>query len=130
MPLKKMVEASTMSAMTSVKDFSGLFKDAGSQWLTDKAPRLGAALAYYTAFSLAPLLVIVIAIIGFFFGHDAATRPLSGALENLVCGDSAKAVEAMIASANAPTAGIFATVVGVVMLIVGALGLFGQLQDA
>jgi len=116
--------------MQYISDLWGLFKDAGSSWMEDKAPRLGAALAYYTAFSLAPLLVIVIAIIGFFFGQEAATGQLTGQMERLVGEDGAKAVETMIANANEPATGVFATIVGVVMLIVGALGLFGQLQDA
>jgi membrane protein len=116
--------------MPNFSDIWGLFQDAGSQWMEDKASRLGAALAYYTAFSLAPLLVIVIAIIGFFFGREAAMGQLSAQIESLVGEDGAKAVEAMVASADKPATGLFATIVGVAMLLVGALGLFGQLQDA
>ena len=119
-----------MNALPSLKDMWGLFKRAGSQWLEHKASRLGAALAYYTAFSLAPLLVIVIAIVGFVFGRDAATGQMSGQIESMVGEDGAKAVETIVASANKPASGIFATVVGLVMLLVGALGLFSQLQDA
>jgi membrane protein len=119
-----------MNALPNLKDMWGLFKRAGSQWLEHKASRLGAALAYYTAFSLAPLLVIVIAIAGFVFGRDAAAGQMSGQIENMVGEDGAKAVETIVASANKPASGIFATVVGLVMLLVGALGLFSQLQDA
>jgi membrane protein len=119
-----------MNALPNLKDMWGLFKRAGSQWLEHKASRLGAALAYYTAFSLAPLLVIVIAIVGFVFGRDAATGQMSGQIESMVGEDGAKAVETIVASANKPASGIFATVVGLVMLLVGALGLFSQLQDA
>jgi membrane protein len=119
-----------MSASPITNDVWGLFKDAGSQWMEHKAPRLGAALAYYTAFALAPLLVIVIAIVGLVFGRDAAMGQISGQIENVVGDDGAKAVESMVAGANHPASGIFATMVGIVMLLVGALGLFAQLQDA
>jgi membrane protein len=107
-----------------------LFKAAGAQWLEDKAPRLGAALAYYTVFSLAPLLVIVIAIAGFVFGAQAAEGQLTAQIRNLVGEEGAQAIQAMVASANKPATGTLAAIAGVVMLLIGAAGLFGQLQDA
>ena len=119
-----------MDAVPNVKEYWGLFKDAGIHWMDDNAPRLGAALAYYTAFSLAPLLVIVIAIVGLVYGREAVTGQLAGQIESLVGEDGAKAVQSMVASASQPTSGAVATILGVVMLLVGALGLFGQLQDA
>jgi membrane protein len=119
-----------MHAIPSLGEISDLFKKAGSQWVEDRAPRLGAALAYYTAFSLAPLLVIVIAVIGMVFGRDAAAGQIAGEIEGLVGPDGAKAVESMVASANQPASGILATIIGIVILFVGALGLFAQLQDA
>jgi membrane protein len=119
-----------MSSVPNWKDTWNLFKSAGSQWVEDKAPRLGAALAYYTAFSLAPLLVIVIAVVGIVFGPDAATGHISAQIESVVGKDGAKAVETMVASANKPASGVIATFVGLAMLLLGALGLFGQLQDA
>jgi membrane protein len=119
-----------MNAVPNMKEMWGLFKSAGFRWMEHKAPRLGAALAYYTAFSLAPLLVIAIAIVGLVFGRDAATGQISAQIESVVGADGAKAVETMVASANKPASGIFATMVGVIMLLLGALGLFGQLQDA
>ena len=108
----------------------GLFRDAGWQWMEHKSPRLGAALAYYTAFSLAPLLVIVVAIVGAVFGRDAAMGHLAQQIEGMIGSDGAKAVELMVASASKPASGVFATVISVLMLLVGALGLFAQLQDA
>jgi membrane protein len=119
-----------MDAMPRLKDVWGLFKDAGSQWLEHKAPRLGAALAYYTAFSLAPLLVIVIGIVGLVFGREAASGQIADQMESVVGKDGAKAIETMVANASEPTSGVVATLIGIVMLLVGALGLFGQLQDA
>src|SRR5438876_5357465 len=107
-----------------------LLKDAGSEWLTDKAPRLGAALAYYTIFSLAPLLVIVTAIAGFVFGQEAVSGYLTREIQGLVGDEGAKAVQAMVASAREPKTGVIANLIGVALLIFGAIGLFGQLQDA
>lgn len=105
-------------------------KDAGSQWVSDKAPRLGAALAYYTVFSIAPLLVIAIAVAGLAFGREAAQGQVSQQVQHLVGKEGGEAVEAMVQSASDTGRGTVATVLGVVMLLVGAAGLFGQLQDA
>src|ERR1700704_1751309 len=111
----------SMADKPNMRAMLGLFKAAGSRWVENKAPRLGAALAYYSAFSLAPLLVIVIAIVGLVFGREAATGQIAGQMESVVGEDGAKAVEAMVASANQPASGILATIVGVIMLLVGAL---------
>jgi membrane protein len=112
----------------------GLLKEAGREFVEDKAPRLGAALAYYTAFSLAPLLVIVISIAGLFYrsqgGQEAVQGHLTQQIQNLVGPEGAKAVEAMVANASKPAAGTVASIVGIIMLLVGAGGLFGELQDA
>jgi membrane protein len=114
-----------------IKDYWTLLKDAGSQWLDDKAPRLGAALAYYTIFSIAPLLVIAIGVIGFLFGrHEAVQQQIVGQIKDLVGGEGGKAIETMVASASHPGTGILGTILGVVMLLFGAISLFGQLQDA
>jgi membrane protein len=110
--------------------FWALLKDAGSEWVEDKAPRLGAALAYYTAFSLAPLLVIVIAIAGLVFGQQAVQGHLSAQIQGLVGAEGAQAVETMVANANKPATGTLASILGIVMLLVGAGGLFGELQDS
>jgi len=107
-----------------------LFKEAGKEWLEDKAPRLAAALAYYAIFSLAPLIVIVIGIVGLIFGQEAAEGQLVGQLENLIGPEGERAILAMVESASRPGSGVVGTVLGLVMLLVGATGLFGQLQDA
>jgi membrane protein len=112
------------------KAFWEVLKCAGSQWLEDKAARLGAALAYYSIFSIAPLLIIVIAIAGFVFGHQAVEGQVSEQIRDLVGEEGANAIQAMVANASKPGSGIIATVVGVAMLFLGATGLFGQLQDA
>jgi membrane protein len=97
--------------------------------MEDDAPTLGAALAYYTVFSLAPLMTIAIAMAGFFFGKEAAQGQIFDELRVLLGEQGGKAVEEMVQSANAqPTAGIVATIISIVMLLVGASGVFGQLQ--
>jgi membrane protein len=107
-----------------------LLKTAGAEWLEDKAARLGAALAYYTVFSIAPLLLMVIALAGLVFGRQAAQGQVVAQLRNLVGPPGAEAIEAMLASASRPEARYTATGTGAVLLLLGAMGLFGQLQDA
>jgi membrane protein len=108
-----------------------LLKQTASEWMEDDAPSLGAALAYYTVFSLAPLMTIAIAIAGFFFGKEAAQGQIFDELRVLLGEEGGKAVEEMVQSASAqPTAGIVATIISVVMLIFGASGVFGQLQTS
>ena len=110
--------------------FWGLLKTTFAEWSKDKAPRLGAALAYYTAFSLAPLLVVVIAITGLVLGQDAARTNILEQMAGVVGEGSASAVEEMLDYAGRPRNGIIATIIGIVTLLFGAGGVFGQLQDA
>jgi len=91
---------------------------------------MGAALAYYTVFSLAPLLLIVIAIAGLVFGADAARGEIFGQLRGLMGDDAAKGIEALLASVSKPSEGIAATVIGIGVLMIGATTVFGELQDA
>ena len=107
-----------------------LLRDAFRDWSDDKAPRLGAALAYYTVFSLAPLLVLVIGIAGLVFGDEAVRGEVQNQMRGLLGGNGARAVEDMIAGARRPASGTAASIVGIVLLLVGASGVFGQLQDA
>ena len=107
-----------------------LLKRTFSKWNEDHAPQLGAALAYYTVFSLAPLLLIVIAIAGLVFGQEAAQGEIIGQIQGLVGEESAKAIQSMIEEARKPAAGIIATLSAIVMLLIGATGVFAQLQEA
>src|SRR6476646_335489 len=107
-----------------------LTKEAGSDWIHDRAPRLGAALAYYTVFSLVPFLVVVIAGIGLVFGEEASQSAILSQIAELVGEQTAAAIKDMIQRANQPSTGIFATAVAVATLLIGASGVFGQLQDA
>ncbi|MGE0398450.1 MAG: YihY/virulence factor BrkB family protein [Kofleriaceae bacterium] len=107
-----------------------LLKETGSDWLEDKASRLAAALAFYTLLSLAPLLVLVVSIAGLVFGDDAARGEVTGQLQALIGTDGAKAVESVLANAKTPSSGILGTIVGVAILLFGASGVFGELQDS
>jgi membrane protein len=107
-----------------------LLKDAWADFLEDKAPQLGAALAYYTVFSLAPLLVIVLAVAGMAFGPDAVQKQLDTQLQGFLGEEGAKGVQAMVAVANEPKSGTVAVVIGVVAMIFGATGVFIQMQDS
>jgi membrane protein len=100
-------------------------------WLEDKAPQLGAALAYYTVFSLAPMVLLFFAVFGMIYGNsEVARREILQQLYSLLDRSSAKAVQDIAASVGQPTAGAIATVVGIAVALFGASGVFGQLQDA
>ncbi|HXW01096.1 MAG TPA: YihY/virulence factor BrkB family protein [Anaerolineae bacterium] len=107
-----------------------LLKETFSEWSEDKASRLAAALAYYTVFALAPLLIIVIAVAGLVFGQEAARGELVTQIQGLVGQEGAQLIETMIESASKPTSGIIATTIAIATILFGASGLFGQLQDA
>jgi membrane protein len=99
-------------------------------WIDDYAPSMGAALAYYTMFSVAPLLVIVIAMAGIMFGNDAAQGHVLAELRGLMGEEGARAVEDLLRSASDPEQSALAAVVGILTLLVGATTVFGELQSA
>ena len=100
-----------------------------NEWINDRASRKGAALAFYTVFSLAPILIISIAIAGLFFGKEAARGEIFGQVRELLGTDAASAVQAMIQSASRPGAGLIATLIGIVTLCVGATTALAELKD-
>jgi membrane protein len=108
----------------------GLLKETFSEWRKDNAARLGAALAFYSVFSLAPLLIIVISISGLVFGQDAVQGRVVEQIGGLVGSDAARSIEAIIRNAREPASGIIAGTAGILTLLLGAAGVFGQLQDA
>ncbi|MBX9583297.1 MAG: YihY/virulence factor BrkB family protein [Gemmataceae bacterium] len=105
-------------------------KRTGQEFMADKAMRLGAALSFYTALSLAPLLLVVIGIAGLVFGPDAARGELAAQLKGLIGEDGANTVQEMLAKNTTTGGGVLSTVAGAVTLLVGATGVFGSLQDA
>ncbi len=113
-----------------LKDIFPLLKETFQEWQEDKSSRLAAALAYYTVFSLAPLLVIAIAIAGAIFGEEAARGEIVGQIQGLVGNQGAEVIEAAINNANKPDTSSIASLISVVVLFFGASGVFAQLQDA
>jgi membrane protein len=107
-----------------------LVRAALSSWIDDYAPSMGAALSYYTVFSLAPLLLIVVSVAGLVFGEEAVRGELFAQLQQLMGDDAAKAVQSLLASVSQPTHGVIGTAVGVAVLLFGATTVFGELQDA
>jgi len=105
-----------------------LAKEAGSAWVDDFAPSMGAAIAYYTAFSIAPMLIIVIAIAGLVFGSEAAGGYIYAQLGALLGDQGAQTVQAMVESAQDTGEGILATAIGVALLVVSATTVFAELQ--
>ena len=100
-----------------------------NQWTEDKAPRLGAALAYYAAFSIAPLLILLVAVVGLFYKEDTLSR-IQSQIAMMAGSNAAEALVATIRGVNSTGGRGTATVISLVTLIIGATGMFGQLQDA
>jgi membrane protein len=107
-----------------------LLGQAWSGWNHDNAPRLGAALAYYTLFSLAPLLIIVIAVVGMVFGQEAAQGRIVGEMRGLLGDAGAVALEDMVKQSRKVETGLLATAVAVLTLFLGASGAFVELKGA
>ncbi len=108
-----------------------LLKEAAKEWDKDKCPRLGAALSYYTFFSLAPILVIAIAIAGFFFGAEAARGQVVDQLRGLIGTDGSVAIQLLLENAwQHSEGGVFAAIIAFIVLIAGATGAFIELQDS
>jgi membrane protein len=110
--------------------FWSLLKETGTSWLAHKDARLGAALAYYSIFSIGPLILIAIAVAGLVFGQDAVRGEVSRQVEGLLGPIGAQAVESMLADASRPRDGLFATAFGIAALLFAAVGVVVQLKDA
>jgi membrane protein len=107
-----------------------LIHDSVAAWSDDYAPSMGAALAYYSLFSMAPLIVIAIAVAGLVFGEEAARGEILVQLQGLMGEDGAHAVQGLLASVKEPGEGILATLIGLAALVLGALGVFRELHSA
>jgi membrane protein len=116
--------------MRLLKAIGTLFKDAFHSWSEDKVSRMSAALAYYTIFSIAPLLLIVTAIAGIVFGTEATQRELIWQIKGLIGDQGAAGIQMVLQSANRPKSGLFASAIGIIVLIFGATGVFSELQDS
>ncbi|HET9909698.1 MAG TPA: YihY/virulence factor BrkB family protein [Anaerolineales bacterium] len=116
-----------MKALSNLLD---LFKRAYQDWKEDRASRLAASLAYYTIFSIAPLLVIAIAVAGFIWERESVEAQVIGQIHGLVGTEGAIFVGSLIESASGQAEGVIATVVGIITLLFGALGVFNELHNA
>jgi membrane protein len=116
-------------ALTSIP-WRQLTKETATKWMDAKPFRLAAALAYYTLFSMAPLLVVAVGIAGLVFGEEAARGQIFGPLQSILGPQSADAVQNAVSAASVKSSGVLATLAGVVTLLVGASAVFGELQDA
>jgi membrane protein len=112
------------------RDFGGLIRESASEWSDDNALRLSASLAFYTLLSLAPLLVVIVAIAAMAFGRKAAEGQLAWEIQGMLGMDQARAVEALILGALKPHQGGIATVISVITLLLGATAVVVELQDA
>lgn len=112
------------------RQWSVILRAAIDSWLHDRAPSMGAAIAYYTVFSLAPVLILIIAVAGLAFGQRAAEGALVDQIAALVGRESAGAIQAMLRSASGTRSGIIATAAGLGALVLAATGVFGELQAA
>lgn len=113
-----------------MRDWLTLFRETFTEYFDDGAPRLGAALAFYTIFSLPALLILVIAVAGLAFGVEAAQGQIVNEVRGFIGEESAKTLQTVIESARQPESGIIATIVGLITLLIGATGVFGELEDA
>ncbi len=120
-----------MHLKMSVKEAISILKETFSEWMEDQAPTLGAALAYYTVFSLAPVLIIAISIAGLVFGKEAAQGQIFDQLRGLLGDESGRAIQVMVQNASAePATGLASALIGFATLLFGASGVFGQLQTS
>jgi membrane protein len=113
------------------KGIVALFKNTAHDWIQHKCPQLGAALAYFTVFSLAPLVLVLLAVFGLIYGgSDHARQKITEQLQYLIDPSGIKVIQDIATNASKPHAGFIATAIGIVLALSGASGVFGQLQDA
>lgn len=114
----------------SIKAVPSLIVQAYYEMLDDKGFKMAAALSYYAVFSMGPLLIIVIAIAGFIFGDDAAKGQIFNEMKNMLGPEGALMIETIVKGAADTSTGIFATVLSVVLLVLGSVGVFIELQES
>ncbi len=116
--------------MKKLQTIYRLLTEVISIWIAGNASSMGAAVAYYTIFAIAPLFIFVLALAGLLFGQEAAHRELFGQISSLVGSSGGEAIQATVAAANRPKAGAVATVIALITLFVGAGSVFIQLQSS
>jgi membrane protein len=114
----------------SAKKLLSIFKATFLGWNRHEAPRLGAALAFYTILSLSPLLILVVALAGFIFNQSTAQAHILSEVRGMIGSEGGKAIESMLANAQKPATGILGGIVGLLSLLFGASGVFTELRSA
>jgi len=105
-----------------------ILKETGSDWSKDDATRLAAALAYYTVLSIAPLLVVAVSVAGLVFGEEAARGQIAAQLSGVVGPQAGEGIQTLLSNAKSPDEGVLGSIIGLVVLLFGASGVFGELQ--
>jgi membrane protein len=119
-----------MKILKSIKKGARLLGQTTSEFIDDGGLKLSAALSYYTVFSLPPLLIIIISVCGVFFGREAINGEIFGQINGLVGNDAATQIQEIIKNVHLSTSNVFATIFGVSMLLIGASGVFAEIQDS
>jgi membrane protein len=114
----------------SIRRFYHLARKSVEAWFDDYAASMGAAIAYYTVFSIAPLLIIVIAVAGVVFGREAVEGQIVAQIADLIGVETAMGVQGLIRSASRPASGTVATIISIALLLIGATSVFAELQTA
>ncbi len=116
--------------MVKVKFFLSIFKESFSEFMDDNGLKLSAALSYYTVFSLAPMLLVIISMVSIFFGREAFQGELFGQISGLVGKEASLQLQEIIKNAAISNKSFTAATVGVVTLLIGATGVFAEIQDS
>ena len=120
----------SQSGLTSLRGAYRVLSDSLKAWIDHRGASKGAALAFYTLFSMTPILVLAIAVAGHFFGAEAAQGEIIAQLQGLVGPNGAQAIQALLAAARNPASGLVATIVSSILLLVGATSVFAELKDS
>ena len=113
-----------------LKALPSLLRETVRQWDTHRVPKMGAALSFYTVFSLAPLAIMVLSLVSLVVERNAARAEIVGQFRNFVGVEGAEIMEMILAKTAADSAGLLGTLIGFIVLLVGASGVFGELQDS
>jgi len=129
LPLEK-IKYQMMRKKNVLKKIGNLFKKTFSAFIDDNAMKLSAALSYYTIFSLPPLLIIIISLSGIFFGADAVRGEIFGQINGLVGNDAAMQIQETIKNVKFSNSNTFFTIIGIIILLIGASGVFSEIQTS
>jgi membrane protein len=113
-----------------LKALPQVFRQASSEWIDDNAPRLGATVAFYTLLSVAPFIVIAVAVAAVVYGHEAAQGRLASEIQGMAGPDVARTIQEIVRGAYQPRTGVIATLLGLVALVFGASSVFVELHEA